>query len=405
VLGFFGSLPFWIIDSSHMGLTDSVFESVSGFTTTGASAISNLAALPASLLYYRQQLQFLGGMGIIVLAVAILPMLGIGGMQLYRAETPGPMKEDKITPRITETAKAIWFIYVGLVVLCTLAYWLAGMPLFDALEESYATLSTGGFTIHNTSFAFYHSATIEWVAIVFMFLGGVNFSLYYVALVRGALKQFWQDTEFMAYFFIVLICGVVTCVVLWLYHVYGSTGTDVVQAFFSLVSLMTTTGFVATKYAQWPLFVPVLILCLGLLGACGGSTSGGMKVIRAVILKKQFSIEMKKLTHPQGVYPLKLGRRVISGQLINSVWAFVSAYIGLLFIGTILIMATGVGLQSAFGAEAACLGNIGAGIGQYAYSFAGLDAFSKWVLVFSMLAGRLEVFTILLLFTRAFWRR
>lgn len=405
VLSCFAALPFWIIEHKTMGFTNALFESVSGFTTTGASVIDKLGLLPPSLLYYRQQLQLIGGMGIIVLAVAIIPMLGVGGMQLYRAETPGPMKDDKLTPRITETAKTIWFIYMGLVGLCTLAFWLSGMHLLDALEESFATVSTGGFSIHGASFAYYHSSLIECVAIVFMFLGGVNFSLHYMAVVRGNIMQYFKDQEFRAYLFIVVIVGLVISFVLMLYGVLSSTWHDFVASFFTLTSIMTTTGFVAANYTQWPLFVPFLIILLGLLGACGGSTSGGMKVMRLVLLTKQFSCEMKRLIHPQGVYLLKLGDNLVPQSVISAVWAFVPAYLGMLTLATIFLMATGVNLDSSFGAVASCLGNIGAGIGTYAFSYDGLSVFAKWVLIFCMLAGRLEVFTVLLLFSTTFWRR
>ncbi len=405
ILSCFAALPFWIIEHKTMGFTNALFESVSGFTTTGSSVVDKLSLLPPSLLYYRQQLQLIGGMGIIVLAVAIIPMLGVGGMQLYRAETPGPMKDDKLTPRITETAKTIWFIYMGLVGLCTLAFWVSGMHLFDALEESFATVSTGGFSIHGASFAYYHSSLIECVAIVFMFLGGVNFSLHYMAVVRGDVTQYFKDQEFRAYLAIVVLVGLVISTVLLIYGVMPSTWRDFVSSFFTLTSIMTTTGFVSANYTQWPLFVPFVIILLGLLGACGGSTSGGMKVIRLVLLTKQFSREMKRLTHPQGVYLLKLGNKIVSPNVMNGIWAFVPAYLGVLTLATIFLMATGVNLDSSFGAVAACLGNIGAGLGTYAFSFDGLSEFAKWVLIFCMLAGRLEVFTVLLLFSTTFWRR
>jgi trk system potassium uptake protein len=405
VLGAFSGLPFLLGLHQQFGFTNAIFESISGFTTTGTTVLRNINTLSPALMFYRQQLQFLGGMGIIVLAVAILPMLGVGGMQLYRAETPGPMKEEKITPRITETAKTIWFIYVGLVVLCALAYWAAGMMPFDAIEEAFSTLSTGGFTTHNTSFAFYHSHIIEMIGIFFMFLGGVNFSLHYMAFMRGSVKQYWRDAEFKAYVLIVLVVLVVAVVVLRLYNVYQTTGNDLIESLFSIVSIMTTTGFVSANFAQWPVFLPFLIMMLGLLGACGGSTSGGMKVMRALLLKKQFSRELKRLIHPQGVYPLKIGERVLGSGMMNMVWAFASAYLGVLVISMVLLMATGIPLQDAFGSVAAALGNVGAGIGKFAYNSAGVNIFSKWVLIFDMIAGRLEVFTVLLLFSPAFWRK
>ncbi len=405
VLSVFSALPFVFALHHNLSFTSAMFESVSGFTTTGSTIFANLNRLPPALLYYQQQLQFLGGMGIIVLAVAILPMLGVGGMQLYRAETPGPMKEEKMTPRITETAKTIWIIYVGLVVLCAIAYWFAGMPIFEAIEESFSTISTGGFTVHTTSFAFYHNKFIEIVAIVFMFLGGVNFSLHYIAASKGNFFAYWRDSEFRAYVLIVVVTCIVSAVLLASYHVYKQTDTAFIQSLFNIVSVMTTTGFYSADFSKWPLFIPFLIMLLGLLGACGGSTSGGMKVIRVVLLKRVFSREIKRLIHPHGVYPLKLGKKTLSPTIVDAVFAFVTAYVAILLLSMMLLMATGIDLDSAFGAVAQCLGNIGVGIGKYGSSMHGINNFSKWVLIFDMITGRLEVFTVVLLFSSTFWRQ
>lgn len=405
VLSAFSALPFVFALHHNLSFTSAMFQSVSGFTTTGSTVFDNINRLPPALIYYQQQLQFLGGMGIIVLAVAILPMLGVGGMQLYRAETPGPMKEEKITPRITETAKTIWTIYVGLVVLCAIAYWFAGMPPFEAVEESFSTISTGGFSTHSTSFAFYHSELIELVAIIFMFLGGVNFSLHYVAVAKGNVFAYWRDGEFRAYLFIVVITCIISTALLGFYHVYRETNTAFIQSLFNIVSVMTTTGYYSADFSKWPLFIPFLIMLLGLLGACGGSTSGGMKVIRVLLLKRVFSREIKRLIHPYGVYPLKLGKKALPSTIVDAVFAFVAAYVAILLLSMMLLMATGIDLDSAFGAVAQCLGNIGVGIGKYGESMSGMNAFSKWVLIFDMITGRLEVFTVVLLFSRAFWRR
>jgi trk system potassium uptake protein len=405
VISTFAALPLWIGDTHHFSFTNAMFEAVSGFTTTGASGIVDLNILPKSLLYYRQQLQFLGGMGIVVLAVAILPMLGIGGMQLYRAETPGPMKEDKMTPRITEVAKNIWLLYLGLVIACCVAYWLAGMSAFDALEESFSTISTGGFSIHSGNFAYYHSRLIEMIAVVFMFLGGVNFSLHYLAITKTNLKVYWQDVEFRTFFFVVLLSAIVIIGILFFYQHEHNVGGDVVSSLFTVTSFITTTGFVANHFASWPLFVPFLLMVLGLLGACGGSTSGGFKVVRAVVLKQHFFREMNRLIHPQGVYSLKYGNRLLPNSISDAVWAFSTAYLFVIMMSVALVMATGVGFESAFGCVSESISNCGIGMGTYAYSAVGLGAFSKWVMMFDMIAGRLEVFTIILLFSRAFWRR
>lgn len=405
VLSAFGCLPLWIDTGSKVTFSDAVFEAVSGFTTTGASALPDLSKLPAAVLYYRQQLQFLGGMGIIVLAVAILPMLGVGGNQLYRAETPGPIKEDKITPRITETAKVIWVFYVGLVVLCSLAYWAAGMPIFDAVEESFGTISTGGFSIHNSSFAYYHSLIIDIIAIVFMFLGGANFALHYLAVTKGTLKAYWRDIEFRYYLALAFLGSLITIIVLAIYHVFPHVWRDIVIGTFNVVSVMTTTGFVASPFAAWPLFVPILIMLLGIIGSCGGSTSGGMKILRAILLKKQVARELKRLAHPQGVYAIKLDNKVVPNHIVEAVWAFVTAYMMLLAFSILLIMASGVDFESAFGLSVSALANVGAAVGQYAFGLANLNVFSKWVLIVGMIAGRLEVFTLLVIFSKSFWQR
>lgn len=405
VLSLFGALPFWLSTDHTLGLTASIFESVSGFTTTGATNIQDLAQMPPALLYYRQQLQFLGGMGIIVLAVAILPMLGIGGMQLYRAETPGPMKDDKITPRIAETAKAIWMIYVGLTLLCALGYWLSGVPGFDALEESFSTVATGGFTIHNNSFAYYHSNWVELVGILFMFLGGINFSLHYLSILNGSGKPYWRDPECRAYVRTILLALIIVSFILWLYGVYQSPSRDIMQSLFSIVAVMTTTGYTSADYASWPTFVPLLLIILGLGGACGSSTSGGIKIIRLLLLKKKFFTEIQRLIHPQGIFLTRLGQRTIDQKTLSATWAFFAAFVGLFVIFTMLLMACGLSLEDALGAAAASIGNIGVGIGQYAYSFANLPDFGKWVMIFAMLVGRLEIFTVLVLFSRSFWKR
>lgn len=405
VLSLFGALPFWLSPDQSLNFTAAVFESVSGFTTTGATNIGDLAHTPPTLIYYRQQLQFLGGMGIIVLAVAILPMLGIGGMQLYRAETPGPMKDDKMTPRITEAAKAIWMIYVGLTLLCALCYWLAGIPAFDALEESFSTVATGGFTIHNSSFAYYHSNLIELTGIIFMFLGGINFSLHYLSIIKHNPRPYWRDPECMAYARTIVLSLIIVATMLWLYGVYQSPGRDIMQSLFSIVAIMTTTGYTSADYASWPTFIPFLLLLLGLGGACGSSTSGGIKIIRLQLLKKKFFTEIQRLIHPQGIFLTRLGQRTIDHKTLSATWAFFAAFVGLFIFFIMLLMTAGLSLEDAIGASAASLGNIGVGIGHYAYSFANLPEFGKWVMIFAMLVGRLEIFTVLVLFTRSFWKR
>lgn len=265
VLCFFASLPFIFTLTEH-SITDAFFESVSGFTTTGASIITHLEGLPSAILFYRQQLQFLGGMGIVVLAVAILPMLGVGGMQLYRAETPGPMKDSKLTPRIAQTAKALWFIYLLLTFVCLLCYWAAGMDWFDALGESFATVSTGGFSMHDSSFAHYQNNTIELIACLFMLLGATNFALHFVAFKKRTLLHYWQDEEFRYYFSFLFVATLIVAVSLILYGFYSANPHAVVKSLFNVISLATTTGFVAEPFNNWPKFIPVLIISLAVIG-------------------------------------------------------------------------------------------------------------------------------------------
>ncbi len=406
VLSLFGALPFILSIHVHMTFTNAVFESVSGLTTTGASMIPKLAGLPQSILYYRQQLQFLGGMGIVVLAVAILPMLGIGGMQLYRAEVPGPAKDAKLTPRLTQTAKALWFIYAGLTALCTFAYWAAGMSLFDAICESFGTISTGGFSIHDNSFAFYHSHLILLIGSIFMFLGGVNFSLHFTALKHRKISTYWQDTEFQVFLTIILLALAIMTGVLVLYHLYGSPFDALCQALFNLMSVITTTGFTSVDVQHWPILIPTLLLLIGLIGGCAASTSGGIKVMRLLLVLKQGMREFKKLLHPQGIISVKLGHRVISDELLQGVWGFIAVLILLFVAFTVVLTATGVDFSATVALFVCSFSNLGMMVmGGYDNDLSSLHMIGKWAMIITMLAGRLEIFSLFILFTRAFWRK
>ncbi|MFC3908637.1 TrkH family potassium uptake protein [Legionella dresdenensis] len=404
VLCFFASLPF-IFNLTQHTVTDAIFESVSGFTSTGASAIRHLEGLPSALLFYRQQLQFLGGMGIVVLAVAILPMLGVGGMQLYRAETPGPMKDSKLTPRIAQTAKALWSIYVLLTLLCMLGYWGCGMDWFDALGESFATVSTGGFSMHDNSFAYYHSSSIELVASLFMLLGGTSFALHFFTFKKRSLKHYWQDEEFRCYIGFLFFATATVAVCLICYGFFKANHHTVVKSLFNVISMATTTGFTSETFGSWPTFLPLLIVLLALIGGCAASTSGGIKIIRALLIFKQGKREMTRLLHPHAIAPLKFGRHCLPEQILQSMWAFISAYIGLYLLLVIVFMALGNDFITSFSAIIAGLSNAGAGIGAISTNFANLNQGSKWVLIFAMIAGRLEIFSLLILFTRGFWQK
>ncbi|MDX1592712.1 MAG: TrkH family potassium uptake protein [Gammaproteobacteria bacterium] len=404
VLGSSGAVPLVLAEEPSMSVTDALFESISGLTTTGATVLIGIDDLPISILWYRQQLQWLGGMGIIVLAVAILPMLGIGGMQLYRAETPGPMKDSKMTPRITETAKALWYIYLGLTVACAIGYWLAGMSGFDAIAHSFSTVAIGGFSTHDASMGYFDSALIEAVAVVFMFLSGANFALHFLAWRRMSTNPYLGDPEFRAYFTGLAIVAVLTTASLYLTDTFGNFGSALHHGIFQAVSIGTTTGFTTAEYFAWPIFLPVLLLFSSFVGGCAGSTGGGLKVIRFMLLIKQGVREIQRLVHPNAEIPVKVGNKVLPERVIQAVWGFFAVYVASFSVMMLALMATGLGQITAFSAVAACLNNLGPGLGEVGLNYAGINDFAKWVLSLAMLLGRLEIFTLLVLLTPTFWR-
>lgn len=405
VLGAVGSLPLILSPEPAVSVTDAVFESISGLTTTGATVLVGLDELPRSVLFYRQQLQWMGGMGIIVLAVAILPMLGVGGMQLYRAETPGPIKDSKLTPRITETAKALWYIYLGLTVSCALAYWIAGMDVFDAITHSFSTVAIGGFSTHDASMGYFHSPIIEMVAVVFMLLSGANFALHFMAWRSMSLKPYRQDAEFRTYLLILGVVAVISTVYLYLTAHFGAFGASLHHGIFQTVSIGTTTGFTTSDYHNWPGFLPILLLFTSFIGGCAGSTGGGIKVIRFLLLYKQGVREIKRLVHPNAQIAVKIGRTPLSERVIEAVWGFFAAYVAMFIVMLLLLMASGLDQVTAFSAVAATINNLGPGLGDVGSNYASLEPFAKWVLCFAMVLGRLEIFTLLILLTPTFWRR
>ena len=404
VLGSFGSLPFYLSEATNLSFVDAVFESVSGLTTTGATVITNLDALPKAMLYYRQQLQWLGGIGIIVIAVAVLPMLGIGGMQLYRAETPGPVKDSKLTPRITETAKALFMIYLSLTVACALAYYFAGMGVFDAVSHAFSTVAIGGFSTHDASMGYFNSPTIYLVSIVFMVLSGVNFALHFFAWRAKSYGHYFRDPEFQFYGCMLLIGTVVTIAFLSYTNTYGYFDS-VILGSFELVSILTTTGFGVAEFSIWPTFLPFFIFMFAFMGGCAGSTGGGIKMIRVLLIVKQGSREIHRLIHPNAVIPIKLGNQQVSDRVVEAVWGFFAIYVIAYLILVILLLATGLDFLTAFTAIGACINNLGPGLGDVTEHYGNINASAKWLLCFAMLLGRLEVFTLLVLFTPAFWRR
>jgi len=405
VLGLAGSVPLMLAQATSMSFTDAAFESISGLTTTGSTAIVGLDSLPHSILFYRQQLQWLGGMGIIVLAVAVLPMLGIGGMQLYRAELPGPIKDSKLTPRIAETAKTLWNIYVGLTVACALAYWLGGMTPFDAIAHSFSTVAIGGFSPHDASMGYFHSALIESVAVVFMVLGGTNFALHFAAMRRRSLKPYSLDSEFRTYVTILGVIAVATVAYLYIENTFASLPQALHHGVFQVVSIATTTGFTTASFAEWPDFLPVLLIFASFIGGCASSTGGGLKVIRVLLLFKQGRRELTRLVHPSARIAVKIGGRPLDDRVVEGVWGFFATYVLCFSVGMLLLMAAGLDQITAFSAMAASINNLGPGLGDVAANFQSVGDFPKWVLAISMLLGRLEIFTFLVLLTPDFWRR
>ena len=399
-----GALPFVLLTSPDLSYVDAVFESMSGLTTTGATIVTDIDALPRAVLYYRQQLQWLGGMGIIVLAVAILPMLRVGGMQLYRAETPGPMKDAKLTPRITETAKALWLIYVGITVTCIFAYWLAGMKFFDALGHAFSTVAIGGFSTHNDSLAYWNNPTVEVVAMVFMAIAGINFALHFTAWRRASAQPYFLDPELKVYASLLFGFALLVSFALYVTGTYDSLAASFRYGTFQVISAMTTTGFTTAPFYTWGGFLPVLLICLAFIGGCAGSTAGGMKVIRVILLYQQSLREIRRLIHPHAVIPVKIGGQKTSDTVISAVWGFFFLYIANFAVMTILLTATGLDAETAYSAVGACITNLGPALGQAGPNYASLNDTAKVILSIAMLLGRLEVYTLLVLLTPAFWR-
>ncbi|WP_067218968.1 TrkH family potassium uptake protein [Marinomonas gallaica] len=403
-LGLFGAVPFLLATEPDLTFTDSLFESLSGLTTTGATILTSIDDLPESILFYRQWLQWLGGMGIIVLAVAIMPMLGVGGMQLYRAETPGPVKDSKLTPRIAETAKALWYIYATLTLACTLGYWAAGMTFFDALCHSFSTVAIGGFSTHDASIGYFNSVTIEIICTVFMVISALNFALHFYAWRTRSVWHYFKDPEARFFFFMLLSTISLATLVLILTATFDWQ-TSLRYAVFESVSIATTSGFSTSDFSVWPHFLPFLLIVTSFAGGCASSTGGGMKVIRILLILKQGFREIQRLVHPNAVIPIKVGGKAIQERVVSAVWGFFSAYLLVYVMLMIGLMATGIDQVTAWSAVAATLNNLGPGLGEVAANFASINDPSKWMLCFAMLLGRLEVFTLLVLFTPMFWQK
>lgn len=404
VLGTIGCLPFVFAPNPDLSVTDAIFESLSGLTTTGATVISGIDQLPKSILFYRQQLQWLGGMGIVALAVAVLPMLGIGGMQLYRAESPGPVKDNKLVPRLAETAKALWYIYLALTVSCAIAYWMVGMDLFDAISHSFSTIAIGGFSTHDASLGYFDNPAVEIVAVIFMFIAGINFALHFTAWSRRSVHQYLIDPECRFYAFILVLVSVITILTLSGTGTYGLFDS-VIKGLFQVVSIATTTGFTSADFTAWPYFLPYMLFYAAIIGACAGSTGGGMKVIRILLIFKQGIREVQRLIHPRAQFPIKLGRNPVPDRVVEAVWGFFAAYTMVFMAMLLALLATGLDIITAFSAVGACINNLGPGLANVAQNYGDLPDQAKWILGLAMLMGRLEIFTLLVLFTPMFWRK
>jgi len=403
VLGLFGAIPLWLTPDLPLTPADAIFESISGLTTTGATVITGLDSLPQSLLFYRQLLQWLGGIGIIVLAVAILPMLGIGGMQLYRAESAGPSKDRKLTPRITSTAKALFGIYLLLTIACAASYFAVGMSMFDAICHAFSTVAIGGFSTHDASLGHYEQNRVLLVSSVFMLLSAINFGLHFVALQRRNARVYARDSETAFFITVIASATIVVCCLLLTTETLGFEDS-VIHGLFQTISIATTTGFTTQDFSMWPLFLPILLLILSFMGGCVGSTGGGMKAMRILLIFRQGVRELRQLLHPNAVIPLKLDARRVQTEVISAVWSFFAVYMFCFVLIWLALLATNLDFISAFSAVVATMNNLGPGLGEVAYHYGAVSEPGKLILCLAMLIGRLEVFTLLVLLTPAFWR-
>ena len=399
----FASLPFILGSKSELSLVSAYFEATSGLTTTGATIYSDLSSEYYSILFYRGLLQWIGGLGIIVLAIALMPLLGVGGMQLYRGETQGPVNQSKLRPKIAETAMVLVYIYLILTVLCFFSYFIAGMDYFDAVVHSFTTIAIGGFSNYNESFAYFDNSAINLLAIIFMFISGISFSLHYLSFSNFKLFNYVKDPEFGFYWKMLALTSFIFIVTTWLYSSELSS-SKIILSLFTVTSFATTTGFTVLDHTSFPTYLPQLLILVGMIGACAGSTAGGFKAIRGLVLLNHAKRELKKLIHPNLVLPLKIGRKKINAEVADSVWGFLTVYLLTFLIGSFLLLGQGIDTETAFSAIAACLNNLGPGLGEVAYNYAGMDAFTKVLLAFVMILGRLEIYTLLVLFTAFFWK-
>ena len=398
VLSVAGSIPFII---SGMGFIDSFFESMSGITTTGATVLSGLDSLPESILFYRQLLQWMGGMGLIVLAIAVMPMLGIGGGQLYKTEIPGAMNDQKMTPRIKETAQALWAIYLGLTICCALLYFLAGMNAFDAISHSLSTVSIGGFSTHDESIGYFNSGFVETICIIFMLLSALSFALHYFAIYKKKPLKYFYDPELR---FFLSIMALIFIISLLINQFSNNNNGSIKDLLFHSVSIFTTTGFSIGNPSEWHSSIGFLFLVGAFIGACSGSVGGGVKSWRVLIMINYARISLMKMIHPNAVISLKIGSKTVEDEVATSVWGFFSIYVISFMVLLLALLMTGLDFESSFSAIGACLNNLGPGLGEVSQTYQSVTPAGKLILSFAMILGRLEIFTLLVLFTPMFWR-
>ncbi len=397
------AIPFYL-SVPELSFSDAVFESTSGLTTTGATMLANLDGMPRSILFFRSSLNFIGGMGIVILAVAVLPMLKIGGMHLFKAESTGPVKDNKLTPRIAETARTLWTVYLGLNILCALAYWFGGMDIFDAINHAMTTVSTAGFSTHDASFGYWNSALLNGIASVFMLLGAISFSLHWYAWRAATVSHYQANSELRGFLAITVVFIVIVSVYLMTSGEIPLLDDSLNHATFQVVSHITTTGFASTGFSHWPGMLPILMIMLAFIGGCSGSTAGGIKIVRVQLVIQQGLRELKQLVHPKAQFLVTIGGKRVSESVVISVAGFCALYITVYLILVLLLSADGVDLLTAFSSAASCLNNLGPALGLNVFHYQALSEFSTWILSFAMIIGRLEIFTILVLFTPQFWQ-
>ena len=400
ILSLFGSLPFILDKDLSLSFVDALFESISGWTTTGATIIDDLENLSPSILIYRQMLQWLGGMGIVILALAILPMLGVGGMQLYKAESTGPIKDNKISPRIAETAKSLWRVYIGLTIACALLYFFAGMSIFDSVAHSFSTIAIGGFSTYNDSIGHFNSPIIEFVCIIFMLLAALNFILHFLAMKSGSIAIYFKDTEVRSFTFIIIIF----LSLIYVFHLVNNSDIPLRHIIFQLISFITTSGFTSTSYESWPSFIVFTLLLVSFFGACAGSTGGGIKIIRVVLVLKLLKKGLLRTLHPTAQVPIKINDQAISDEVASNIYDFIVFYILSYMILSFLLLIFGNDIATSFSSVASCLNNLGPAVGDAVNSYSSLSTSSKYVLSFTMILGRLEIYTLLIILTPYFWK-